>query len=153
MGNVNTDNVLSCCDYRKMTEIWLAASLEAHAFIPGAFWENNADEMRSVYLPRAENYAYVDDGTVTGFISLRDCHVEALFVMPSHQNRGVGRMLLDKAKSLCVRLTLAVYSENRSAVDFYMHNGFTVVEERTDHLTGHPEKIMMWTARERKCSE
>ena len=39
-----------------MTEIWLAASLEAHAFIPGAFWENNADEMRSVYLPRAENY-------------------------------------------------------------------------------------------------
>jgi putative acetyltransferase len=150
MENGNTDNIVPCCDYRRMMEIWLAASIEAHDFVSGVFWRRHAESMELHYLPMAENYACIDDGTVVGFISLRGCRVEALFVMPSHRNRDVGRMLLDKAKSLCSRLTLAVYSENRSAVDFYMRNGFTVVEERTDHLTGHPEKIMTWTAGERK---
>lgn len=129
-----------------MTDIWLAASSEAHAFIPFAFWQRNAEAMMSRYLPMAENYAYIDGGTVMGFISLNGCHVEALFVTPSRQGRGIGKALLDKAKSRCRRLTLAVYSANNGAVGFYIRNGFTIVEERTDPATGHPEKVMVWTA-------
>lgn len=148
MSTENTDNIVPCRDYDRMTEIWLEASSEAHDFVPYGFWQRNAEAMRARYLPMAENYAYIEGGTVMAFLSLNGCHVEALFVMPSHQRRGIGKALLDKAKARCPRLTLAVYPENTGAVGFYLRNGFTVVAERINSATGHPEKVMAWTAGE-----
>lgn len=146
MPTENTNNIVPCQDYARMTEIWLVASAEAHGFISRSFWEANAGAMSTQYLPAAENYAYLEDGIIAGFICLNDNHIEALFVDPQRQGRGIGKALLDKAKTLRSRLTLAVYSENLLAVEFYARNGFTLAEERTDSATGHPEKVMRWQA-------
>ena len=42
------------------------------------------------------------------------------------------------------RLTLAVYRENRRAVEFYRRQGFELLEERVDEGTGQPELLMVW---------
>lgn len=141
----NTCKVVRCEDFGRMADIWLEASVAAHGFIPREYWEANAEPMRTRYLPSAENYAYVEDGRAVGFISLNGEHIEALFVSPSCQGRGIGSALLGYAKNLCRTLTLAVYKENSGAMRFYMDRGFSVVEERVDVQTNHPEIIMKWS--------
>lgn len=138
----NTDKVLPCADYDRMVRIWLDASVEAHDFISREFWVENAEAMRTRYLPAAENYACLRDGEIVGFISLIGNCIEALFVEPRIQGTGVGTALLNKAVSLRKELELSVYSDNKSALGFYIAQGFRVVEERTDPATGCREKVM-----------
>lgn len=144
MMNENTHNVVPCTDYAAMADIWLEASSQAHCFIPREYWVSNAEAMRSQYLPASENYAYAVEDGIAGFISLNGGHIEALFVSPAYQGMGIGKTLLDKAKELHRRLTLAVYSENVKAAEFYYRNGFRVATERVDQATGHLEKVMLW---------
>lgn len=129
-----------------LVDVWLRASARAHNFIDPAFWQARSEAMRDVYLPSAENYVWIDsDGSLYGFISLRDNHIEALFVDPAHQGKGVGRALLDFAKDTCPQLTLAVYERNGKAVVFYHRNRFAVRERRVDALTGEYELLMEFT--------
>lgn len=130
-----------------MADIWLRASLIAHDFIPAAFWAGNYEAMRDTYLPASENYALCRDGNMQGFISLSaGGHIEALFVLPESQGCGVGRVLLEHAKCLYPSLSLAVYKDNRRAVDFYSRNGFEVSEHGTDPATGCAELRMIYGA-------
>lgn len=140
----NTDNVVASDRYEEMAGVWLRASLSAHGFIAPSYWIANEGPMREKYLPASENYAYVCGGELKGFISLSGNRVEALFVGPGHQGRGIGRALLEYAKGLRSVLTLDVYEQNRQALRFYERNGFARVEESIDHGTGHTQLRMEW---------
>lgn len=41
-------------EYADLVDIWLEASLQAHDFIPDAFWHSQRDAMLNHYLPAAE---------------------------------------------------------------------------------------------------
>ena len=129
-------------DFERMTEIWLQASLAAHDFISSDFWHANAESMRSKYLPSSENLIYVENDKILGFISLQKNNVAALFVTPEAQGRGIGKTLLDQAKKSHDTLSLAVYERNSRSVSFYSHQGFVVLQSRTDPHTGETELIM-----------
>lgn len=132
--NANTDILV---------DIWLRASLKAHNFIDPNLWHDNAEAMRDRFLRQTENYVFTNsEGAVTGFLALNGNHIEALFVDPAHQGKGVGRALIDHAKQLRGELTLAVYERNGKAVVFYHRNHFAVREQRTDTLTGEYELVM-----------
>ncbi len=133
-------------DFDRLTELWLSASLAAHNFISGDFWQQNAEKMRHKYLPTSENWIYCENDRILGFFSLFNDNLAALFVDPSAQSRGIGRKLLDHAKSLQPNLSLNVYEQNIRAVSFYSRNGFRVVQAQKDPHTGHSELLMQFSA-------
>lgn len=131
-------------DLERVAEIWLEANIQAHNFISGRYWEGQL-EMVKVMLPQAELFvAQGGDGEIQGFIGLNGDHVEGLFVRPPFQSRGLGRELLDRAKTARGRLTLNVYQKNERAAAFYRREGFRVREEGMDASTGEPEYGMVW---------
>lgn len=132
-------------DYPAMVDVWLAASLKAHDFIAPSFWYDQLDTMRDTYLPAARNWVWYEHNHICGFISLRGENIEALFVEPSCQGRGVGNTLLAFLQSIQPQLTLSVYRDNAVAVAFYRRHGFEVVGGRPDPHTGCAEYMMKWT--------
>lgn len=130
-------------DLERAAEIWLAANLQAHGFIPRAYWEEQLETVRDL-LPQAELYVWQDGGAIQGFIGLNGDHIEGLFVRPPHQGRGIGKALLGRARDAHGRLTLNVYRKNERAAAFYAREGFQVRGEGVDENTGEPEYTMVW---------
>jgi putative acetyltransferase len=122
--------------------IWLRASAKAHSFVDIKFWESKIDIIREIYIPASDTYVFVDDKVIKGFFSLTGDTLEALFVSPDFQGEGIGRQLMDKAKSLNGKLNLAVYKENPKSIDFYKKCGFIITGEKIDEHTGHIEFLM-----------
>ena len=127
-------------------QIWLQANLDAHAFIPASFWEAHFEMVRDL-LPQAELYVHEDAGTrqIDGFIGLTENHIEGIFVVKSARSKGIGKALLDYAKSRKPRLDLSVYQKNERALAFYQREQFTVQSEGIDEDTNKAELQMLWS--------
>ncbi len=127
-------------------QIWLQANLDAHAFIPASFWEAHFEMVRDL-LPQAELYVHEDAGTrqIDGFIGLTENHIEGIFVVKSARSKGIGKALLDYAKSRKPRLDLSVYQKNERALAFYQREQFTVQSEGIDEDTNEAELQMLWS--------
>ena len=123
-------------------QIWLQANLDAHAFIPASFWEAHFEMVRDL-LPQAELYVHEDAGTrqIDGFIGLTENHIEGIFVVKSARSKGIGKALLDYAKSRKPRLDLSVYQKNERALAFYQREQFTVQSEGIDEDTNEADKV------------
>lgn len=89
-----------------------------------------------------------------GFIMRDGDYVHALYVHPRAHGRGVGKVLLNRAKQDRERLDLRVLAANRRAVCFYRAQGF--VEVAHGHGAGNDEGMpdvgMIWLADEREAS-
>ena len=133
-------------DMDAVMQIWLQANLDAHAFIPASFWEAHFEMVRDL-LPQAELYVHEDAGTrqIDGFIGLTENHIEGIFVVKSARSKGIGKALLDYAKSRKPRLDLSVYQKNERALAFYQREQFTVQSEGIDEDTNEAEIQMLWT--------
>jgi putative acetyltransferase len=64
-----------------------------------------------------------------GVIAFRKGAIEQLYVLPQAQGRGIGAILLDKAKAEHDLLDLWTFQENTRARGFYEHYGFVAVEQ------------------------
>ena len=102
--------------------------------------------MREEYIPAAETYVFSGGATVKGFFSLDGDRLAAMFVSPDDQGKGIGRRLMDKAKSLRKKLTISVYRENPQSIRFYGKCGFTIIKERVDEHTGHIEILLEYNS-------
>ncbi|RXA20841.1 N-acetyltransferase [Methanosarcina sp. MSH10X1] len=131
-------------DLEAMVKIWYEASVTAHSFVPASFWASQKNAMKETYLPLAENFIFEEHGQPAGFISLVGEKVCALFVAPEMQGRGIGRTLLEYAKTLKGRLCLKVYRENERALHFYEKCGFVAAGEEIDEYTGCMQVLMEW---------
>ncbi len=134
-------------DLDALMEIWLEANLQAHDFLPAAYWQSNAASVRR-QLPQAQVYVYEsEDGAAEGFLGLIDSYIAGLFVRSRSQSRGVGRQLLRFAQDIWPALSLHVYEKNRRAVRFYQRGGFRIQQEQLDSDTGQREYAMVWQAK------
>ena len=133
-------------DLDAVMQIWLQANLDAHAFIPASFWEAHFEMVRDL-LPQAELYVHEDAGTrqIDGFIGLTENHIEGIFVVKSARSKGIGKALLDYAKSRKPRLDLSVYQKNERALAFYRREKFIVQSEGIDEDTNEADIQMLWT--------
>ncbi|HEY1023814.1 MAG TPA: GNAT family N-acetyltransferase [Sphingobacteriaceae bacterium] len=132
-------------DIDKVVDIWLLASASAHGFIDVSYWQQNVRAMKETYIPSAETWVCkTADDEISGFISLVDNCLASIFVHPDMQGKGIGVLLLAKAKQLRDELTLTVYEQNVNAVNFYKKHGFEVVKLQTDAGTGEQELVMTW---------
>jgi len=131
-------------DADAVLDIWLSASIQAHAFVDESFWRDQLTAMGEIYLPQAETLVLEEAGQILGFASLYEHRLAALFIAPGAQGRGLGKRLLNEAKRRRDLLELSVYSANARACAFYQACSFAVVAEQHDPHTGHPEQVMRW---------
>ena len=133
-------------DLAAVMQIWLHGNLDAHAFIAASFWTEHFEIVRDL-LPQAELYVHEDAGTrqIDGFIGLTENHIEGIFVAKAARSKGIGRALLDYAKSRRPRLTLGVYQKNERALAFYRREQFAIHSEGIDEDTNEAEIQMLWT--------
>ena len=136
-------------DEDAVADIWLRASVRAHGFMPEAFWKSHVRTLREDCLPLAETLVHVDDdtGRLTGFMSLIDNYIAALFVAPEEQGKGIGTRFLRIAKRMHDEVYLSVYLENEAAIRFYRTRGLVVAGERLDEVTGHVELTLITPVR------
>jgi len=132
-------------DADAVVAVWHAAASAAHDFLPGGFHDENAETIRSVYLPASRTWVAEHEGRIAGFVSLLDSEVGGLFVDPAMQGRGLGRALLDRAVAERGALNLTVFARNPAARAFYAAYGFTPTGEGTDDTTGEPVLHLSYT--------
>lgn len=132
-------------DIPDVLQIWLETNIRAHNFIEKEYWTGNYEMVKQI-LPEAEVYVYEDEknGQIAGFIGINNQYVEGLFVKESAQSRGIGKQLLDHAKSRKTELRLGVYQKNVRAVRFYLRENFLIQAEQMDEDTNEKEYIMGW---------
>ena len=82
---------------------------------------------------------------IDGFIGLTENHIEGIFVAKAARSKGIGKALLDYAKSRRPRLDLSVYQKNERALAFYQREQFTVQSEGIDEDTNEAELQMLWS--------
>ena len=126
-------------------QIWLHGNLDAHAFILASFWEAHFEMVRDM-LPQAELYVHenVDTRQIDGFIGLTENHIEGIFIAKAARSKGIGKALLDYAKSRKPCLTLGVYQKNERALAFYQREQFVMHSEGIDEDTNEADIQMLW---------
>ena len=97
-------------------------------------------------LPQAELYVHENKAPrqIDGFIGLTENHIEGIFVAKSARSKGIGKALLEYAKSRKPRLTLSVYQKNERALAFYRREKFVVQSEGIDEDTNEADIQMLW---------
>ena len=123
-------------DLDDLLDAWAAASEVAHPFLTAEFLASERENIPNLYLPNAETWVYEDDGRVVGFVALIGNEVGAIFVHPSHQRKGVGHGLMDKAKELREELEVEVFVKNAIGRAFYAEYGFELAEKKAHDQTG-----------------
>ncbi len=119
--------------------VWYRASLIAHAFLTEEFLQRERVEIAERWLPAAETHVFDRDGRVAGFLSLIGNEVGAVFVDPHLHGQGIGRALMDHARSRRSHLELSVFEANAVGRRFYDRYGFRFVDRRVEEETGLPE--------------
>ena len=103
-------------DISRIADIWLDANIKAHYFIPSQYWKDNFELVKEMFL-QAEIYVYEDKNQIQGFIGLDNCYIAGIFVCSEAQSLGIGKRLLDFAKSIKEQLSLSVYQKNTRAIN------------------------------------
>lgn len=143
-------------------EIRRAKSNEAHE-VAAVFIASQADALpflRALH-DDAETVAFItedvftkddvwvahDGERIVGMMALAATHIDHLYLLPAHYRRGVGSMLIDKAKELHPEnLTLYAFAVNTRARAFYEHHGFSPIEfgDGSGNEAGQPDVLYEW---------
>jgi len=108
----------------------LTAARAAQEWMPQL---HTADEdrgfVRDLLLPSHDVWVAEEDGDIVGFAAVKDAVLGHLFVHPDVQGRGIGTVLLGKAKELLPHgFTLWTHQPNEQACRFYERRGLDAVE-------------------------
>ena len=123
-------------DLTELLDAWYSASKVAHPFLSEEFFEQERKNIASIHLPNAETWVYELDGAVVGFIALIGNEVGAIFLDPKYHGKGIGRALMDHARSIRGVLELDVFKDNTIGRGFYEKCGFTEEYEHVHEETG-----------------
>jgi putative acetyltransferase len=136
--------ILEESDIPAVVELWYETSVLAHGFIPSSYWEKNQNAMATIHLPNSETYLAVERDEITGFLSMADNYLAAVFVRKKSQGSGIGKKLLTHVKKKRLTIDLKVYKKNVDSVGFYKNQGFKIVSESKEESTGEIEIAMKW---------
>jgi GNAT superfamily N-acetyltransferase len=123
---------------RRQAMPWLA---ELHGEAEVCAW------MKDRLLPEAEVWVAEVAGQPAGYLALAGDSVDHLYVGPRHQGRGVGSLLLAKAKALRpAGLRLYTFQRNLPARAFYEARGFTPVRfsDGAGNEEREPDVLYAW---------
>jgi ribosomal protein S18 acetylase RimI-like enzyme len=138
-------------DAAAIAAIHMAARRMAMPYLP----ELHADDevrawVASGMLQNAVVWVAEIDGEVAGYMASRRTDLDHLYVTPECQGRGVGSLLLSKAKELSPkRLQLYTFQRNARARAFYEARGFVAVafSDGAGNEEKEPDVLYEWTRR------
>lgn len=136
-------------DQNAVMRIWYKGNLEAHDFVPRAFWDRNFNFVRR-NLKDIELYVYEIEGMVVGFVGISKNHVEGLFVDKDYRDEGIGTRLINYIKEDRDFFTLHVFESNYGAVRFYENRGLIKMEESVHEELGEVEYLMYYRKKKKK---
>jgi putative acetyltransferase len=114
------------CD--ALLDCWLRSVQATHDFVSAEDIAAMVPEVRT-YLSSDTGEIWVaceETGAIMGFMGLSGPKMDALFVAPEFQGRGVGRRMVQEARARHAHLTVDVNEQNSSARRFYEACGFVV---------------------------
>lgn len=124
------DAIAEIHDHARLDE--LNASVGTEAFLSLAATAEDEE------LFAGEVWLACDGRSVLGFVAFADDEVTWLYVSPDYYRQGVGRLLLRHAISRCGKtVRTSVLSGNDAALQFYLSEGFQIVETKTGRLNGN----------------
>ena len=124
-------------DTEEILDIWHEASKTAHPFLNSEFIKHEKENIREIYLPKAETWVYEENKSMLGFISMLGNEVAGIFVKPEKHRKGIGRKLLNYVSKFKKELEVEVFKANKMAILFYENYGFKVTKELVHQETGH----------------
>lgn len=130
-------------DHDRLCAIWDAASAAGYPFLSNE--ERSAERVliRDRFLPSALTWVAESDGVAVGFLSLLAHEIAGLFVLPSHQRRGIGGLLVARAIDPAQESVVHVYTANAAALDFYRGMGFQPMGWKDVDGLGRPHPMVL----------
>jgi GNAT superfamily N-acetyltransferase len=119
-------------DFETVTSLWRRAREQAFPEFQrrkGHTFEEDQAYFRDVILVNNDVWVAEVDGEATAFMAICGDFIDQLYVDPDHQRHGLGKALLDHAKSLSPEhLWLYTLQINAHGRVFYEKNGFRVIK-------------------------
>jgi ribosomal protein S18 acetylase RimI-like enzyme len=116
-------------DFDAVTILWRIArekSLPEFQRTKGHFFYEDQNYFREHVLQEDKVFVVESDEHPVAFMAIRGDFIDHLYVHPAHQNRGIGKVLLDYARQLSPEhIWLYTLQINTNARVFYEKNGFT----------------------------
>lgn len=139
-------------DADEIADVYLASRADALPYLRRVHTDNEVRAwMTEVALKRGETWVVKRDSAIVGFITLMGEEVEHLYVLPGNYRRGIGRTLLNLAKTRRPnRLYLYTFQRNTSARAFYETQGFRIIDMSagTRNEETEPDIRYQWTPAE-----
>jgi GNAT superfamily N-acetyltransferase len=136
-----------------LARILMRARNEGMDYVPPVPEEHVERIAADMFAFHDEVWVAEEDGRPVGFLALRRSRtngwetLEKLYVDPAEQSKGVGTVLLDKAKELRPEgLHLWVFQKNEGARRFYERHGFELVKltDGSANMEREPDALYAW---------
>jgi putative acetyltransferase len=112
-------------DLTDILSFWKSSASLFHPEFKADFFNEQEAEIRDGKLGEIDSWVYEENNRVEGFISLHGHRLLMLFVNPTSQGKGIGRLLIQHAKTLSFSyLELFVFENNKQGIAIYEKMGF-----------------------------
>ena len=135
-------------DAAEVAELFIASQADAVPFLSKL---HNEQETRAFIanqvFQQCEVWVALEGARTVGMMALNRTHIDHLYLLPGYYRRGIGSMLLDRAKQLSPKmLSLYAFQMNARARAFYEHHGFIAVEfgDGSANEAGEPDILYEW---------
>ena len=135
-------------DAGEVAELYLASRAAALPYLRRV---HSDDEVRGwithVRLANGETWVARAAGRILGFLCLDGEDLDQLYLLPGHFRRGIGSLLLAKARERSPeRLHLFTFQRNKAARAFYERHGFRLVDlnDGARNEEGEPDALYEW---------
>jgi GNAT superfamily N-acetyltransferase len=151
MHNVEQLSVGRACegDAVEIAKLYLASRADALPYLYRVRTDTEVYAwIRDVVLKRGETWVARLKGDIVGFMVLVGDDLDHLYVLPGHYRGGVGRKLLDLAKTRSpARLHLYTFQRNVRARAFYEAQGFRIIDmnDGARNEEKEPDICFEWT--------
>lgn len=136
-------------DANGIGDVWLSSWRATFAFPPGHPDDDVRRWLATELVPRHETWVAADPGgRVVALMALSDAKVEQLYVAPDRIGQGLGRRLLELAKTRRpAGLELFCFQVNASARRFYERNGFSAIAfgDGSGNEERQPDVLYRWS--------
>ena len=137
----------SADDAQALFQVWLTAVAATHDFLSREDHESIAVLVRDQYLPTAVLDVVVDESDrPLAFMGMTGNAIDSLFVHAAARGTGLGRQLVELARTRATALATEVNEQNRQGLAFWTHMGFrrTGRTEVDGQGRPYPLLIMAW---------
>ena len=136
-----------------LTQIWRTSMQAAIGIAPIHEFESQAYFLSDILTKTYQIKVALIGDEPAGFIAFNEDEINQLYIHQDHQGQGIGRALIDEAKSYAVAarglhagLSVRTFDVNQGARAFYQALGFEERAGNTNNEEGLLDLELIWSA-------